>query len=636
MNTAAHTTSADNYLATLGLQQHPYLDSTDARFFYADPGLIQRLDLLQHLTQFGAMLLGVTGAVGSGKSTLAQQFLLRSNSASWRSCHLNGTQLQQPAELLEKLAEGFGLHTSFTPERLKADLVRHCQSLRQNAQLPVVVIDDAQLLPDPVLSALLALADDDAFATLKLLRIILFSEPGLEQRLVAMGLHSPSRLLLHCMEIPCFDAQQTAAYLMFRLAAAGYSGECPFSLTEIRALHKSTAGVPGKLNIQAHELLLEHAGRIALRKHVATPSPRRIRPAVVMGLIGSLVAVALAWYLNQDRAVWESLARLASAPPSVPVTDSKPAAERSQPTAEPKEESKISLESTPDNLQQDVRKEVISENSAITPAPTIDSATIESAAPPMDAGHEPAPALPALEAQPAAAPPANQAVADGPSDTQAPEPIPVPIQVPVPAPASSPAPQPAVDNKPAAAKMIPPETPAQPAAAPASATKAQTPERSQTATTELPEKSQPPITTAPMATVTPPTTPPVLVAEPSQPAADVTPPPAKAPTSKATTDQLGTEWLLSRDGSRFTLQLLGGRSEKSLREYLRQNRIPEPVATFRTTFKGSNWYVLIHGDFPTMAAAQAALDTLPANVRKAKPWARSFATVHAAMQEDRP
>jgi septal ring-binding cell division protein DamX len=139
-----------------------------------------------------------------------------------------------------------------------------------------------------------------------------------------------------------------------------------------------------------------------------------------------------------------------------------------------------------------------------------------------------------------------------------------------------------------------------------------------------------------MATVTPPTMPPAPVAEPIQPAADVASAPTMSPAPKATTEQLGTEWLLSRDGSRFTLQLLGGRSEKSLREYLRQNRISEPVATFRTTFKGGDWYVLVHGEFPTMAAAQAAIDRLPANVRKAKPWARSFATVHAAIQEDRP
>ncbi len=620
--------AAGDYLATLGLQQHAYLDPTDTRFFYADPGLTQRLDLLQHLTQFGEMLLGVTGAIGSGKSTLAQQFLLRSNSASWRSCLLVGPQLQQPTELLASLAEAFGLHTHATPERLKADLVRHCQSLRQNAQLPVLVIDDAQLLPDPVLSALLTLVDDDAFATLKVLRIVLFSEPGLEQRLVAMGMHSPSRPLLHSLDIPHFDAQQTAAYLMYRLAAAGYSGECPFSPTEIRALHKATTGMPGRLNIQAHELLLEHAGRIALRKQVATPTPRRIRPAVVMGLMGSLVAIGLAWYLNQDHVHWESLTPLASAPPPSPATDSDPAAERPQPSAVTAAEATSSLESTLNNAQLDVIQYFIAQKPTDTPTPAIDSGVREGAVPPREAGHELVPALFALEALASAVPPPREPVVDGASDTQASLPTPVAASD------SARAPQ-TTDKLPAVTSKFPPASIDQPMTDPASATKAQAPGHGQTATNAVPEQTQPYLTTAPTAAVTPPTTPPAPAME-SQPTTDVDPATDKTPAPKATTEHLGTQWLLSRAGSRFTLQLLGGRSEKSLREYLRHNRIQEPVATFRTTFKGSDWYVLVHGDFPTMAAAQAAIDTQPDNVRKAKPWPRSFVSIHEAMRKARP
>ncbi|MBI5462542.1 MAG: SPOR domain-containing protein [Gammaproteobacteria bacterium] len=92
----------------------------------------------------------------------------------------------------------------------------------------------------------------------------------------------------------------------------------------------------------------------------------------------------------------------------------------------------------------------------------------------------------------------------------------------------------------------------------------------------------------------------------------------------------------SRPGAHFTLQLLGGRSEKSLRDYLRQNHIPEPVATFRTVFKGDDWYVLVHGDFPDSATARAAVATLPPTVRKGKPWARSFVSIHTDMQKTRP
>jgi septal ring-binding cell division protein DamX len=104
----------------------------------------------------------------------------------------------------------------------------------------------------------------------------------------------------------------------------------------------------------------------------------------------------------------------------------------------------------------------------------------------------------------------------------------------------------------------------------------------------------------------------------------------------AGSEQLGTDWLQSRPGSHFTLQLLGGRSEKPLRDFLRQNRIPEPVATFRTIHKGDDWYVLVHGDFPSMSAARAAVATLPATVRRGKPWARSFTSVHTDMQKIQP
>ncbi|HEY9197773.1 MAG TPA: hypothetical protein VIR60_00315, partial [Gammaproteobacteria bacterium] len=78
-----------DYLTGLGLQRAPFLDQIDDRFFYADPMLVQRLDLLQHLAQFGDMLLGVSGPAGSGKSTLLQQILLRGGT-TWRGCRLNG------------------------------------------------------------------------------------------------------------------------------------------------------------------------------------------------------------------------------------------------------------------------------------------------------------------------------------------------------------------------------------------------------------------------------------------------------------------------------------------------------------------------------------------------------------------
>ncbi|MFP5506837.1 MAG: ExeA family protein, partial [Gammaproteobacteria bacterium] len=263
MNAAAPQPADPDYLVTLGLQRAPFLDRIDDRFFYADPALVQRLDLLQHLTQFGDMLLGVIGPPGSGKSTLLQQFITRGGTA-WRCCRINGAQTGSVDELLARLGAGFAVDVAADQERTKAALLRQFQSLRHATQLPVILIDDALQLPDPILKALLALGGS-AKDTLKLVRIALFAEPGLEQKLIQAGLHSPQQPLLHSLDMPVFDIQQSAAYLMYRLAVAGYSGDSPFSLTEIRALHKAAEGLPGKLNVLAHETLMERAGRIAAR-----------------------------------------------------------------------------------------------------------------------------------------------------------------------------------------------------------------------------------------------------------------------------------------------------------------------------------------------------------------------------------
>lgn len=579
--------AAPDYLATFGLQQHPYLDADDMRFFYADPSLIQRLDLLQHLTQFGDMLLGVSGPVGSGKTTLAQQFLRRANS-TWRICRLSGAHIQHPDELLVKLAECLGLHSTATPERLKTDLLRHCETLRHNAQLAVLVIDDAQQLPDPALKALLELADDPR-ETLKRLRVILFSEARLEQRLAATGWHSPQQPLLHHLDIPRFDEQQAAAYLMYRLAVAGYSGESPFSRTEIRALYKATDGLPGKLNVLAHETLVEHAGRIATRKNVAGPGARRGRPVMVLGLIGSLVAGALAWYLSQEQT---------TAPPRVP--PAPPEATASKPTiVSPVPPAESTLESAPEPMTEPAREP--------GPAPEQEPEKSLETTPEI----QQAPAI-TTEAPAEPLPPPTQSAGptDAATDTkpapliEAAKPQPLPESAPTPA-----TPPGAEANIPAPPPPSQPVAPVKSAPVPEATTTAPTP----TNKPDLAEKAPPP--------------PPA--------AAEVTPKPrqATAATATAEAEQLGAAWLQSRPGTHFTLQLLGGRKEKSLREYLKQHRVAEPIAIFRTVYKGAAWYVLVHGDFKNMAAAQQAVATLPLAVRKDKPWPRSFASIHDAIRK---
>lgn len=310
MNTMSSEAAPLNsdYVSALGLQQDPFVNDLADHFFYADPGLMQRLDLLQHLIQFGDQLLLVTGPEGSGKTTLLRQFRLRAKD-SWQICRLDAAQVLTGGHLLHELADFFGTPYGDDNPALAREIVQQTRTLQQEAGLAVVIIDAAEQLSDDCLTTLLTLTDPPQEA-LRFLRILLLAEDGLDERLLTLGLNNPRAPLVHRLAMQPFDTQQSAAYLMYRLAIAGYSGDSPFSGTEVEAMHKAAAGWPGRLNDYARETLIETINRKAVadktrKKTRASPSQstpgRRFPPLPVKPLVGGVAIVAvvtvLAWLI---------------------------------------------------------------------------------------------------------------------------------------------------------------------------------------------------------------------------------------------------------------------------------------------------------------------------------------------------
>lgn len=569
-NTSAQP--APDYLATLRLERAPFLDQPDDRFFYADPVLLQRLDLLQHLTRFGDMLIGVIGPDGAGKTTLLQQFLLRGGHG-WRLCRLDGTRITQPAELFDSLAECLGLPPGQDVERARAGLLRHCQGLQQGGQLAVAVIDDAQRLPDTVLRALFSLGGSSD-ETLKAIRIVMFGDEDLERRLTDIGLHRPQQPLLHRLDVPRFDEQQAASYLMYRLAVAGYSGDCPFSLTEIRAIHKAADGRPGRLNVLAHETLMERAQRIAARNRpdsAPIPRPTTRRPAWMMVGLGALILAAGGTYLLMDTG-----------------RESDPSAPADTPA--------LALNLPPEPLPPIDTDQQTAADGPGEPPP---------AGPPERAVPEPEPAPPA-DPDMAAAPPAAQPAArpEAEAETEA-------------AAEAAPTAAPPTGTSPPAAGAVPPSTVAPaPASETADSQPAPPTEAAPAVAAPAEESAEAPVISAP---ALPP------------PAASVAPPEVHA-AARPTGDMLREDWVLARPGTRFTLQLLGVRNETALQDYVARQTLPPPVAHFRTKYKGGDWHVLVQGDYASLDDARTAIGSLPAAVRKSKPWPRSFASIQADLK----
>jgi type II secretory pathway predicted ATPase ExeA len=95
------------------------------------------------------------------------------------------------------------------------------------------------------------------------------------------------------------------------------------------------------------------------------------------------------------------------------------------------------------------------------------------------------------------------------------------------------------------------------------------------------------------------------------------------------------KWLLRQNPSFYTIQIMGGRNEKALRNYVQTNRqrYQGPMAYYQTNYKGGMWYPLLYGIYPTRKQALAAQRALPEDIQRLSPWIRKLSAVQISVKE---
>jgi type II secretory pathway predicted ATPase ExeA len=95
------------------------------------------------------------------------------------------------------------------------------------------------------------------------------------------------------------------------------------------------------------------------------------------------------------------------------------------------------------------------------------------------------------------------------------------------------------------------------------------------------------------------------------------------------------KWLLGQNPSFYTIQIMGGRNEKALRNYVQTNRhrYRGPMAYYQIKYKGGMWYPLLYGIYPTHKQALAAQRELPEDIQRLSPWIRKLSAVQKAVKE---
>lgn len=201
----------------------------------------------------------LTGGIGCGKTTLSRA-LMDELDKSFLVVLLTNPRLT-PLEFLRTLA--FRLEIE-QPAEYKSELLEQLggrlYQLYQDGIHPVLIIDEAQLIPHKDTFDEIRLLTNFQLDDGNLLSVVLMGQPELRTRL-AHPVYEPlrQRIGIH-FDLGSLDEVEAGAYLQHRIRCAG-GQEDIFQPDAIKEIVRFTGGIPRKINQVAALALLEGFGR---------------------------------------------------------------------------------------------------------------------------------------------------------------------------------------------------------------------------------------------------------------------------------------------------------------------------------------------------------------------------------------
>ncbi|TGN38548.1 ExeA family protein [Marinobacter confluentis] len=248
------------YESHFGLQEAPFALTPNTRYFLRARSHNDALELLLVALREREGFIKITGEVGTGK-TLLCRLLLNELEQEAFTAYIPNPHLS-PETLYAAVAEELGVDVNAcanTHQILKA-LNERLIALAMEQRPVVLVIDEAQAMPEETIEALRLLTNLET-ESIRLLQVVLFGQPELDQLLKRDSLRQLRQRITFQYRLAPLDKVLVAQYLRHRLAQAGYNGGDLFSPPALRLITRSSGGIPRLVNILAHKSLLAAWGK---------------------------------------------------------------------------------------------------------------------------------------------------------------------------------------------------------------------------------------------------------------------------------------------------------------------------------------------------------------------------------------
>ncbi|MEN9728482.1 MAG: hypothetical protein RL434_2848 [Pseudomonadota bacterium] len=436
---------------------------------FIGPALQQRLDLIEHLLEFGRQVIVMSGPEGSGKTAVLDH-LAAGQRSNWCLVRLDAQPDLGPDALLELLVEALDIEVgdSVGPA-LEARIRARVEALERAGKVVVLLVDDAEHLLPEVAEVLVRLAHTEAQKAE--LRILFAANPTRAALQDLLQQANPQPGLVHVVEIPPLMDDQVREFIKHRMRVAGFDPDEYFTANDHDRIAALTDGTPANVMALARQTLveLERMGLVNRPQEAPSGGLTRTQVNLAFAALAVLAIVGGAWWANlkpMDAVTTERVElNPLGPPPAEPLTPESPAlpgvsADAPAPGRETAEDP-VPMTTGVENPSTGPTVPAEGETATLAPAPAQGSAVSDALiSPPVTVPEPSEPAasmptplpMPAEEAPPAQASTPPAAISSEGGTMPAPEPAAEPEAVAAPA---SPKPPEPVAQKPAAPKPAP-------------------------------------------------------------------------------------------------------------------------------------------------------------------------------------
>ena len=296
-----------------GLERPPFKITPDTSLFYDGGKRGDILAALVYAIHRGEGIIKVVGEVGSGKTMLCRMLQLRLPDTVEIVYIANPSVSAE--DILFVIAHELSLQV--TKQASKHEVMHLLQDYllqrhMENKQV-VLFIEEAQGMPLDTLEEIRLLSNLETDEN-KLLQIILFGQPELDQNLCEQSIRQLRERITHNFELAALTQDEIHNYLNFRMREVGYTGPELINTAVAKKVEQHSEGLLRRINIIADKILLsafaEGTHNLTSKHVTAAVNDSAFNQAAprsksrIFWWLGLLAVIALLFALYQSRAYW--------------------------------------------------------------------------------------------------------------------------------------------------------------------------------------------------------------------------------------------------------------------------------------------------------------------------------------------